>query len=320
MNRNGTRRVRASGRGPSTRRKLRASAASDWYVVTGSSREVLEHEVHPLIAQFLRERGLELSPEKTTITHIEEGFDFLGYHVRKYKAGRQRKLLITPARKNVQAFLSKIREIIRANKAMPSGTLIAILNPIIQGWANYHRHVVSKTTFNSVDNAIYDMIWRWAKRRHPTKPRTWVAKKYFKTVGNDQWVFYGITDSKEKHLRNATATPIRRHVKINAEANPYDLRWEAYFEHRLGVKMEANLQGRRQLLHLWKEQNGLCPRCHQPITQITGWHSHHIIWRSRGGSDTAENQVLLHPTCHVQVHSQGLSVAKPRPARGERTA
>jgi len=88
------------------------------------------------------------------------------------------------------------------------------------------------------------------------------------------------------------------------------------FEHRLGVKMEANLNGRQRLLNLWKSQNGLCPICGQKITEITGWHSHHIIWRSKGGTDAAENQVLLHPNCHSKVHCQNLPVVKPRPAGG----
>jgi RNA-directed DNA polymerase len=164
------------------------------------------------------------------------------------------------------------------------------------------------------------MIWRWAKRRHPNKSRPWIAEKYFKRRGNDHWVFFGVADGKTKHLRSAAAVPIERHVKIDARANPFDPAWEVYFEKRLGVKMAANLCSRRQLVYLWKEQNGICPVCDQKITEITGWHNHHIIWRSKGGPDTVENRVLLHPTCHAKVHSQGLYVAKPRPERGERTA
>jgi RNA-directed DNA polymerase len=109
--------------------------------------------------------------------------------------------------------------------------------------------------------------------------------------------------------------PIRRHVKVRAIANPYDPTWEPYFEKRLGVKMVEDLRGRRQLIRLWREQEGLCPICHQKITQLTGWHNHHILWRSKGGTDRAENRVLLHPNCHYQVHSQGLYVEKPRPSR-----
>jgi RNA-directed DNA polymerase len=85
-----------------------------------------------------------------------------------------------------------------------------------------------------------------------------------------------------------------------------------YFEKRLGVKMKDNLSGRRKLLYPWKEQNGICPVCNQKITELTGWHNHHIVWRSKGGSDKAENRVLLHPNCHRQVHNRGITVGKPR--------
>ncbi len=85
---------------------------------------------------------------------------------------------------------------------------------------------------------------------------------------------------------------------------------------RQGVRMARNLKGRRYLLRLWKEQDGLCGVCHQRITQLTGWHSHHLVWRTHGGSDRAENRVFLHPNCHAQVHRQGLTVVKPRPQPG----
>src|SRR5229473_3073933 len=295
---------------------------ADDFIITGRSKELLEQEVKPLVEQFMRERGLQLSPEKTVITHIEEGFDFLGQNVRKYKAGKRHKLLIKPSKKNVKAFLEKVRNIVKTNKALPAGKLIVKLNPIIRGWARYHQHVVSKETFHSVDDAIYQMIRCWAKRRHPQKSDEWIAKKYFTSVGGNNWVFFGEVDGQTRYLADAAHVAIKRHVKVRGEANPYDPAWESYYERRLDVHMAANLKGKRWLLHLWKEQNGLCPMCNQKITRITGWHSHHILWRSKGGPDTKENRVLLHPTCHQQVHSQGLSVTKPPPPtkRGVRKA
>jgi len=289
--------------------------------VTASSKELLEQEVKPLIETFMKERGLELSAEKTCITHIEDGFDFLGQNVRKYKTGKRHKLLIKPAQKNVHAHLDKIRDIVKKNKTLPAGKLILMLNPIIRGWAQYHQHVVGTETFSSVDDAIYQRLRRWMKRRHPKKSNEWVTKKYFKTVEGNNWVFYGEMEGQEYRLAEAARVPIKRHVKVKAEANPYDPEWETYYEKRLDVHIVDTLKGKRWLIHLWKEQNGLCPMCQQKITKITGWHSHHIEWRSKGGSDTAENRVLLHPNCHQQVHSQGLHVEKPRPVkRAERKA
>jgi len=229
--------------------------------------------------------------------------------------------LAQPAKKNVQAFLGKVRDIIKSNKQATTGHLILCLNPVIRGWAHYHRHSASKRTFDKVDSAIFEALWRWAKRRHPTKPPGWVKRKYFCAMGNRHWVFHrDVVDAqgerKSYYLFKAAKMPIKRYTKLKADANPYDPHWEDYFEHRLGVKMEANLRGRRQLLYLWKAQDGLCAVCRQKITTLTGWHNHHIVWRSHGGSDSAENRVLLHPNCHRQVHSHGLTVVKPRPAKG----
>ena len=298
-------------------KKINVIRFADDFVVTGHAKEVLEEEVTPLIVHFLAERGLTLSTEKTVITHIDDGFDFLGQNVRKYGG----KLLIKPSRKNVQTFLEKVRTVVKDHKQAPAGQLILLLNPLMRGWALYHRHVVSKRTFSEVDSAIFTALWQWATRRHPTKSRTWVRTKYFHTRGGDHWVFSGeVAGTKGRPeavwLFSAAKMPITRHIKVREQANPYDPAWEVYFEERLGVKMAHTLLGRRKLLHLWKEQDGICPICTQKITTLTGWHNHHIVWRSKGGSDSAANRVLLHPTCHRQVHSQGLTVVKPRPSRG----
>jgi RNA-directed DNA polymerase len=297
-----------------SRNKVNLVRYADDFVVTGSSKELLESEVLPLVQAFMKERGLELSLEKTRITHIEDGFDFLGQNVRKYDGV----LLIRPSKKSIQSLLGNIREVIKANKTATAGNLTLQLNPIIRGWANYHQHVCSKRTFSSVDHAIFKALWQWAVRRHGNKGRRWIKDKYFKVVGRQKWVFTGEVRGKGGQpaiirLASAARTPIRRHGKIKGDANPYDPAWEMYFERRLGVKMEGNLRGKHRLLNLWRSQNGICPVCRRKITEITGWHSHHIVWRSKGGSDNAENQVLVHPNCHMQIHSQGLSVVKPRP-------
>ncbi len=290
---------------------------ADDFIITGSSKELLEDAVKPLVEQFMRERGLELSQEKTVITHSEDGFDFLGQHVRKY----QGTLLITPSRKNVTAFLDKVREIITTHKQATAGNLILQLNPVIRGWALYHRHVVSADIFKSVDDAIFHTLWRWARPRHPKKRAPWVRKKYFCTPGTRQWWFNGTVPSTKGQsatvrLFLTTTLPITRHVKVRSEANPYDPADEMSFEERLGASMQHTLTGKTLLLRLWKEQHGVCPRCSQTITTTTGWHAHHIVWRSKGGSDKAANRVLLHPTCHQRAHSQGITVVKPRPPRG----
>lgn len=288
---------------------------ADDFCITGDTKELLELEVKPLVERFLTERGLALSEEKTKITHIEVGFDFLAKNVRKYKG----KLLIKPAKKSVKAHLDTIRNAIKENKQLSAGKLIAKLNPIIRGWTNYHRHKVSKDTFGKVDHQIFKALWRWAKRRHPNKGNRWIKDKYFLTVGNRNWVFSGkLVDKKGLahtiQLLNEASVPIVRHTRIHGKANPYDPQWETYFERRLDLKTEHDLKAKRKLLYLWKEQNGLCPICREKITKLTGWHSHHIVWKVYGGGDGLENRVLLHPNCHRQVHNRpDLTVEKPRP-------
>jgi len=299
--------------------KVNVARYADDFIVTGASKELLEHEVKPCLEAFLKERGLHLSQEKTLTTPIEDGFDFLGQHIRKYSNG---KVITTPSKKNVKAFLKKVRGIIEKHKDSSAGQIVVKLNPVIRGWANYHRFGDSSNIFNAMDHAIFQKLWWWARRRHPRKSATWVKRKYFTTQGARNWVFTGEIkeedgSTKLVHLRRAIDVKIQRHTLIRGAANPFDPAWETYFEKRLDVKMERNLTGKRHLLSLWKEQNGLCLLCNQRITKITGWHSHHLIWRSKGGTEHAENRVLLHPTCHMQLHSQGLHVEKPRPPNQE---
>ena len=305
----------------SRKAKVNLVRYADDFIITGSSKKLLEEEVKPLVESFLKERGLELSAEKTHITRIEDGFDFLGQNVRDYGGT----ILVKPSRKNVATFLEKVRGIIKASKHVTAGHLIVNLNPVIRGWANYHRHVASKRTFSRVDHAIFRALWQWAKRRHPKKSRRWIKDRYFETIDQRHWVFHGTVAGREEVIQPvwllaASSVPIQRHTKVKGEANPYDPAWEPYFEERLGVKMAGTLVGRWTLRLLWKEQGGICPVCNQKITTVTGWHNHHIVWRTHGGKDTIENRVLVHPNCHQQIHSQELDVGKPRPAKGVREA
>ena len=290
---------------------------ADDFIITGKSKEILENEVKPLVEEFMAERGLMLSPEKTKITHIDEGFDFLGWNVRKYNG----KLLIKPSKKNVQAFLQNIRETVKANAQAKQENLIKMLNPKIRGWASYHKSSVAKATFSKVDSEIWQIVWQWAKRRHPNKGGQWIKAKYFKTVGNRNWVFTakGSTPNGKPFdvtLIKACDTAIRRHVKIKSTANPFDPKDEAYFEDRLGWKMQGSLKGKEKLAKLWVNQEMRCPLCKQLIDENRKWNIHHIHPKAEGGSDQLSNLIMVHPNCHRQIHSQDLPVVKPAPQKG----
>ena len=271
------------------------------------------------VEQFLAERGLSLSPEKTRITHIDGGFDFLGMNVRKYHG----RLLIKPSKGSVQRFLRKLRDVVKANATVRQDWLIRMLNPLIRGWANYHCHVVSKRIFSKISCAIWRCLWRWARRRHPNKGARWVRRKYFQTVGARHWVFgtkTGVTLSSGKPelllLYDIVSTPIRRHRKIKAAANPFDPQWESYFEERLGLAMMDSLRGRTRLIRLWLDQERLCPVCRQPITKSSGWRLFHLDRVIDGGTNGIRNLTMLHPDCHGIARGRWFSVVKPAPTTG----
>ena len=195
---------------------------ADDFIITGESRELLESQVKPLVEAFMTERGLTLSPEKTVITNICDGFDFLGFNIRRYSNG---KFLIKPSQKNVKTFLDKVRRIIKHSKASTQQELIGKLNPIIRGWALYHAHNASKQTFSMVDNQIWQCLWRWARRRHPKKGGEWIYNRYFHLVEQRVWTFavprYSPESTSEYDyilLERASNREIKRFVKIKSEA------------------------------------------------------------------------------------------------------
>src|SRR5262249_3815771 len=163
-----------------SRNKVHLVRYADDFLITGTSAELLRNEVQPLVAHFLHERGLELSHEKTKISRVEDGFDFLGQHVRRYGA----KVLLKPSAKSVRALLDKVEQLLRGEGGhLPVGQLIVQLNLIVRGWANYHRHASSTRTFARVDDLIFRKLWRWARRRHATKGARWVKAQYFTQRG-----------------------------------------------------------------------------------------------------------------------------------------
>lgn len=199
---------------------------ADDFIITGKSEEMLANEVKRMVSHFLKERGLSLSEEKTRISHVEDGFDFLGFNIRKYKA----KLLIKPSKASIVSVKRKIKDILRSNMSAKTDNLIGMLNPVIRGWANFYRHVVSQEIYDKIDSAIWKMTWQWAVRRHPKKSLKWIKSKYFQRKGFRNWVF--CEKGGKLQLLRMSDTPIRRHIKIKANANPYDPHWFEYFAKR----------------------------------------------------------------------------------------
>jgi RNA-directed DNA polymerase len=219
------------GKGKVFRPKVNLIRYADDFIVTAENRETLE-EIKILLTEFLAQRGLSLSEEKTLITHISMGFDFLGFNIRKYNG----KLLIKPSRKSQKKINEKLHEVIFSNKAAAQRLIIERLNPIITGWGNYFRHVVSKEVFAKIDHILVGQLKRWAFRRHSRKSKGWILDKYFKSDNNRKWIFKDSIEVKGKiqtfTLKKFADIPITRHVKIKKDANPFDPQWNNYFNRR----------------------------------------------------------------------------------------
>ncbi|WP_212905396.1 reverse transcriptase domain-containing protein, partial [Clostridium polyendosporum] len=185
---------------------------ADDFVVTANNKEVLE-QIVGIISKFLNKRGLELSREKTSITHINDGFDFLGWNFRKYN----NKLIIKPSVKSLNKVTKKISEIIHTNRTVKQEFLIYQLNQVLKGWCNYHQPVCSKQTFENLNHRIFNMIWKWAKRRHPNKGAKWIKERYWKNKGSRDWIF---SDRKATLIRPSDI-PIVRHERLKLDMNPY---------------------------------------------------------------------------------------------------
>jgi RNA-directed DNA polymerase len=269
---------------------------ADDFIITGESPEFLREKVLPIVREFLTERGLQLSEEKTVITHIGEGFDFLGKNIRKYNG----KLLIKPCKSAVRSFLGKVRDIIKSSKSIKQEILIRRLNPVIRGWVNNQRYVVSSKVFSTVDYEIYKCLWQWAKRRHKKKSRKWIARKYWHDIDSRQWTFsvpYENQGTEGKplycKLEYATDTKIIRFKKIVAEANPFDEYWTDYFEEREGEKLLNSTKGREKLLTIWRRQGRCCPVCGDRITSETGFKVH-----TPAGKNS--RKIMVHKECHEE--------------------
>jgi RNA-directed DNA polymerase len=203
---------------------------ADDFVVTGNSLEILESEVRPIMEAFLAERGLRLSAKRRSSGMWTRAFDFLAMTVRKYRG----KMLIKPSKKGVLSFLESVRKLIKQHPTITTAALIKA-EPPQKGLGELLRRVVSSAVFAYVDHEIWKALWRWAIRRHPNKGRRWVKEKYFPAHAGRQWVFTGTEEGaggrkREVHLFSAASLPIRRHVLVRGDANPFDSEWSWYFD------------------------------------------------------------------------------------------
>ena len=303
---------------------------ADDLVVIHKDKGLIE-KAQEVVAKWLGGIGLELKPEKTKITHTlngeNPGLDFLGFHVRQYEVGKYRtgknghgeplgfKTLIKPSKDSIDRHKRRLSSIVTGHKNAPQEALINKLNPVIRGWSNYFKTVVSKDAYQSWDNYLWEILWKWAKRRHPNKSKHWIARKYWSIGEDGHWQFRCKTKDVEITLGKHSQVEIRRHVKVKGPASPYDGNL-VYWSTRLGKSPELS----NRVAGLLKRQKGKCRECGLTFRNEDSWEVDHVKPLSLGGKDRWDNIQLLHKHCHdvkttrdgsCRTHDKGGSIEEP---------
>ena len=290
--------------------------ADDFVIVCQSEIEAIK--IKSEIATFLYDKiGLTLSEEKTKITHIRKGFDFLGFNFRKYydkekakqsdnKWGNY-KLLIKPQKEKVIDFLRNCKDELDKAKSATQAEVINTLNPKLTGWCMYYRHVVSKQTFGKIDHEIWHKLLKWANRRHPNKSKTWVIRKYYSRQDKVKAVF---TEKESKMtIFRLAKIPIKRFVKVKNGIRVYDKdpQTQEYWQKREFSNAYNQIYSVK-VRRLYNRQVGICPYCKGHITQNQIGNSeveiHHIKPRSFSGNNDYSNLRILHAECHRELHAK----------------
>ncbi len=273
---------------------------ADDLVVFCHTREEAEQVKDKLKAWFA-ERGLTFSEEKTRITNLDEGFDFLGFSVRQYPSKKSRsgfKLLTRPSKKSVLAMRAKLKAAFREGHGKPVHDLIARLNPVIRGWANYFRTGVSGRTFGILDWYCCTRQRRWVVRQHPHKSWGWRKRQYWGNHrGKDMWVF----GSKSHYMFKFAWTPIKRHTMVRRFASWDDPDLQGYWDERKVREIESMLNAFKGKIA--KQQGYVCPVCKDHLANGEEIHEHHLLPRSEGGGNEPANYRLVHYYCHQAAHA-----------------
>jgi RNA-directed DNA polymerase len=296
--------VKYDARGRLIGRRAVVRYADDFVVFCESEGDA--EKVITILTDWLKKRGLALSPEKTRIVHLSEGFDFLGFNVRLYKADKTaktgRKLLIKPSKKSVQKIRDKLRDEWFSLRGHRVARVIHKLNPIIRGWANYHRAGVAKRIFNGLDDWMFLREVQYVKQLHPKKSTGWTQARYWGRLNlerRDRWVF---GDKKTGlHVQRFSWFPIERHILVEGDASPDDPTLRSYWEKRNKAEIKNLVPSKQRIA---RRQNGVCPRGGESLFNDEELHTHHKRPRSEGGKDTYGNLELVHFFCHQQIHAR----------------
>jgi RNA-directed DNA polymerase len=279
---------------------------ADDFVILHEERAVIEQS-REIVSEWLKEMGLELKESKTRITHTlettegEAGFEFLGFRIRQYPAGKYTSdrnghkqpvgcvTRIEPGSKAVKRHGEKLSETVKRYRGKKAAKLIEALNPQIAGWSNYYKYVCHHTVFHKLGQRLFAMLYAWAKRRHHDKSKDWIVRKYWRVSGG--WKFQSPRSGEQ--LRRHGETHYQCYVKVAGARSPYDGDW-IYWSTRLGYHPKVP----PRVASLLKRQRGKCRECGLRFREGDVWEVDHVIPRRRGGTSGIHNLQLLHRHCH----------------------
>jgi RNA-directed DNA polymerase len=285
------------------------------------SREQAE-QVKARLVEWLAPRGLVFNEDKTQITHLNRGVDFVGFTIRRFPNG---KLLTKPSNEAMRRIRSRLSTEIRALRGSNADAVIAKMNPIVSGWAAYYRIGVSKRTFNALDAHMWRLVYKWARFSHPNKPTRWVIARYFgkfNPARQDRWIF----GSRETgfYLRKFAWTPIVRHRMVAGTASPDDPSLTDYWAQR---RRRNPPPVGTTTLRLLRAQHGRCPLCRELLLHAERepqspqeWEQwltatrkatrkHAVIAWGAGTLDERTATRLIHSHCHRQIINGGSKTA-----------
>ena len=247
----------------------------------------------------MKKEGLKLAQNKTRITNIKDGFDFLGFNVRQYKVKDGMKLLIKPSKSSIKKAQEKLKEVSVGARGTPTRNLIAKLNPVLRGTANFWSTEVSKKVYSKLDSYTWLTTKKYLSKLHSKKGTRWIYKKYFKPdvtgVSKDKYI---LTDPKNNKVQliKMVWTPITRHNPIKYNNSPDDPSLKEYFEKR-DVKSfcKDNIKSMQKIA---VKSSYTCRICGQSLVGEEKVKTNNIIPKKIGGQDKYINLEALHESCH----------------------
>lgn len=279
-------------------------------------------QVKTRLAEWLKPRGLTFNEDKTRIVHVDQGFVFLGFNVRRYGG----KLLIKPSKAAVRRVRQRLRAEMLALRGANAQAVIRKINPIVRGWSAYYRTVVSSKIFDALDSYEWTLTYKWAKYSHPNKPKHWITSRYFgqfNPARQAKWVF-GDRDSGA-YLRKFAWTKIVRHQMVGGTSSPDDPDLADFWANRRRGLTSMD----QPALRLLKAQNGRCPLCGglllhadrepQSPQEWEQWHrvtrqttiKQHLVTRDGDGTPDEPQPRLTHAHCQRRHTAKGRRPAKP---------